>query len=108
VLASQPWFLFPIEPDFHLLSQTSRRNMNPEELKPEYEHVFTVTDYYDGPRKGIANFLGKPHLADEECCKNNGENGTIPAVLVRMADCRECSDEESFHNIGNRRVEGTT
>jgi len=23
VLASQPWFLFQIEPDFHLLSQTS-------------------------------------------------------------------------------------
>src|SRR5258708_729369 len=36
--------------------------MNPEELKPDYERVFTVTDYYDGPRKGIANFLGKPHL----------------------------------------------
>jgi hypothetical protein len=36
--------------------------MNPEELKPEYERVFTVTDYYDGPRKGLANFLGKPHL----------------------------------------------
>ena len=24
--------------------------------------VFTVTDYYDGPRKGIANYQGKPHL----------------------------------------------
>jgi hypothetical protein len=31
-------------------------------MKPEYERVFTVTDYYDGPRKGVANFLGKPHL----------------------------------------------
>jgi hypothetical protein len=36
--------------------------MNPEELKPEYERVFTVTEYYDGPRKGIANFVGRPHL----------------------------------------------
>jgi len=36
--------------------------MTSEELKPGYERVFTVTDYYDGPRKGIANFLGKPHL----------------------------------------------
>ena len=27
-----------------------------------FERVFTVTDYYDGPRKGIANFHGTPHL----------------------------------------------
>jgi hypothetical protein len=33
-------------------------------LKPGYELVFTVTDYYDGPRKGIANYQGKPHLYD--------------------------------------------
>jgi hypothetical protein len=38
--------------------------MNPELLKPEFEQVFTVTDYYDGPRKGIANFLGEPHFYD--------------------------------------------
>ena len=31
------------------------------ELKPGYEYVFTVTEYYDGPRKGIANFKGLPH-----------------------------------------------
>jgi hypothetical protein len=34
------------------------------ELKPGYEEVFTVTDYYDGPRKGIANFKGLPHFYD--------------------------------------------
>jgi len=39
--------------------------MNSEELKPGYERVFTVTDYYDGPRKGIANYHGLPHL--DEC-----------------------------------------
>jgi hypothetical protein len=33
-----------------------------EELKSGYEIVFTVTDYYDGPRRGIANLRGKPHL----------------------------------------------
>ncbi len=32
------------------------------ELQPGYEEVFTVTDYYDGPRKGIANFNGRPHF----------------------------------------------
>jgi hypothetical protein len=34
------------------------------ELQPGYEEVFTVTDYYDGPRKGIANFRGQPHFYD--------------------------------------------
>lgn len=34
----------------------------PEQLKEGYDRVFTVYDYYDGPRKGIASFLGKPHL----------------------------------------------
>jgi hypothetical protein len=25
------------------------------------ERVFTITDYYDGPLRGIANFRGRPH-----------------------------------------------
>ena len=29
--------------------------------KPTFERVYTMTDYYDGPRAGIANFEGKPH-----------------------------------------------
>jgi hypothetical protein len=29
-----------------------------------FETVFTVTDYYDGPRQGIANYLGSPHFYD--------------------------------------------
>jgi len=33
-------------------------------LQPGYEEVFTVVDYYDGPRKGIANFRGQPHFYD--------------------------------------------
>ena len=33
-----------------------------EDLVPGNEIVFTVTDYYDGPLNGIANFLGKPHF----------------------------------------------
>lgn len=27
-----------------------------------YERVYTMTDYYDGPRRGIADFDGRPHL----------------------------------------------
>jgi hypothetical protein len=32
-----------------------------DENKNGFERVYTMTDYYDGPRDGIANFRGKPH-----------------------------------------------
>ena len=38
--------------------------MDAKELQPGYERVFTVTEYYDGPRQGIANFKGEPHFYD--------------------------------------------
>ena len=38
--------------------------MSVAELQPGYEEVFTVLDYYDGPRKGIASFKGQPHFYD--------------------------------------------
>jgi len=38
-----------------------RRNDEPE---PGYDEVFTVTEYYDDPRQGIANFNGHPHFYD--------------------------------------------
>lgn len=31
-----------------------------------YEKVHTCTDYYDGPRQGIANLGGKPHFYESE------------------------------------------
>lgn len=36
--------------------------MSSENLKDGFEMVFTVGDYYDGPRKGIANYQSKPHF----------------------------------------------
>jgi hypothetical protein len=30
-------------------------------VEPQFERVYTVTDYYDGPRGGVANFRGEPH-----------------------------------------------
>lgn len=30
--------------------------------EPVYEPVLTVHDWWDGPRAGVANFGGKPHL----------------------------------------------
>jgi hypothetical protein len=46
--------------------------MNGENLSPGYETVFTVTDYSDWPRKGIANYQGTPHLY--ECVSNEAKN----------------------------------
>jgi len=40
------------------------------DLKPGYEQVFTVTDYYDGPRKGIANYTRTDFNA--ECAEKRG------------------------------------
>jgi hypothetical protein len=51
--------------------------MDALKLKPGYELVFTVTDYYDGPRKGIANYQGQPHLYDcifDETADNYSES----------------------------------
>ena len=33
-------------------------------LRRGYELVFTVDEYYDGPRTGVANFRGEPHFYD--------------------------------------------
>ena len=30
-------------------------------MSPQFQTVFTVEDYYDGPRAGIANHAGQPH-----------------------------------------------
>lgn len=35
--------------------------MTVSEESTSYERVYTMTDYYDGPRGGIANFHGTPH-----------------------------------------------
>lgn len=51
--------------------------MDALKLKLGYELVFTVTDYYDGPRKGIANYQGKPHLYEcifDETADNYSES----------------------------------
>ena len=57
--------------------------MSSSDLKPGYERVYTVVDYYDGPRKGIADYRGKPHLY--ECifdeAKGNYSNSFLLAPL---------------------------
>ena len=31
-----------------------------------WERVHTVNDFYDGPRLGVADYLGKPHIYQSE------------------------------------------
>ncbi len=45
--------------------------MSSAQRKSGFEEVFTVTDYYDGPRGGIANFNGEPHFYE---CVFGGED----------------------------------
>ena len=59
----------------------------------------TATDA-DGIERSGCSSRSYQMLDKEECCKNRAQNGAIPAVPMRMADRRECSDEESFHNVG--------
>lgn len=37
-----------------------------DESAKEFEKVYTLPDWYDGPRRGIANFEGKPHLFESQ------------------------------------------
>ncbi len=39
----------------------------------KFEPVFTVTDFYDGPRRGVASFEGAPHFYDSEW-DDDGDN----------------------------------
>jgi hypothetical protein len=47
-----------IAPAFEVPFRQAIGHVVPDEL----EIVHTVTDYYDGPRGGIANFHGRPHV----------------------------------------------
>src|SRR4051794_13023977 len=40
-----------------------------------YERVFTMCDYYDGPRHGVALFEGVPHMYDAE--RDHGDTAYV-------------------------------
>ena len=42
-----------------------------------FEKVHTMTDYYDGPRKGIADFNGQPHVFEAESQDNDDDFSTF-------------------------------
>lgn len=58
--------------------------MSSAELKPQYERVYTVSDYYDGPRKGVANFEGQPHLYD--CIFDEAKGNYSDSFLLMPID----------------------
>lgn len=45
-----------------------------------FDTVYTMTDWYDGPRFGVADFRGKPHLY--ESCWNNIETDAEDVFLL--------------------------
>lgn len=47
------------------------------DLKPGFDLVHTVTDYYDGPLEGIADYHGKPHFYDRIFNANEDEYSDI-------------------------------
>ena len=51
-------------------------------LDAGFEQVYTVTDFYDGPRQGIADFNGKPHLFVSEFENETQEFGMYHVSLV--------------------------
>jgi hypothetical protein len=63
----------------------------PGELKPDFELVYTVTEYYDGPRQGVANFMGQPHFYDcvfSEACGDYSDLfrlTPIPSQVLELA-----------------------
>src|SRR4051812_10340081 len=58
-------------------------------MSGNFETVYTVTDWYDGPREGIANFNGVPHLYQSQFDATT-DDWSDTYLLVPV-------DEETFH-----------
>lgn len=43
----------------------TRDQREPQEAAT-WERVYTVNEYYDGPRRGVADFRGKPHIYESK------------------------------------------
>jgi hypothetical protein len=56
--------------------------------KRGYEVVFTVDEYYDGPRTGVANYLEKPHFYECPFSPKTGYSNFYYLTPI---------DEEVFH-----------
>ena len=54
-----------------------------------FEVVHTLTDWYDGPRKGIADYCGQPHLFESEW--QDGGNLDADTFLLTPVDAETFS-----------------
>jgi hypothetical protein len=43
----------------------------------EFEKVIEISDYYDGPREGLANFQGQPHRFKSRMLDVYGNDDTV-------------------------------
>ncbi len=57
-------------------------------MNKDYEIVYTVTDYWDGPRRGTANYKGAPHFY-ESLFDEKADDWSDTFLLTPM-------DEETF------------
>jgi hypothetical protein len=48
-----------------------------------FERVYTVVDYWDGPREGVADFQGRPHLFQAEWDKGADDDESVRTFLLR-------------------------
>jgi hypothetical protein len=53
-------------------------------MQNDFEAVHTVTDYYDSPRRGIADFHGRPHAY--QSLWDNSEDDWSDAFLLQPID----------------------
>jgi hypothetical protein len=51
--------------------------LNSASANSGYEIVFTVSDYHDGPRSGVANFRGSPHFYQAVFDDNADDYGDV-------------------------------
>ena len=49
-----------------------------------FEFVYTVPDWYDGPRRGVADYQGRPHLYESEW--RDGEDMKADTFLLTPID----------------------
>jgi hypothetical protein len=61
-----------------------------------FEHIFVETDWYDGPRAGIANVNGRPHRFLSEFDESSGYLDTF---LVWPIDAEELALEQEQWQI---------
>jgi hypothetical protein len=64
-------------------------------MKPGYEVIFTVSDYHDGPLRGVATFNGLPHFY-ERVFDDRGDEYSNSYLLVPLDDAAFAAAKENW------------